>query len=792
MADTARTSSEDLRALLGGAEPESERTLRTSARILRQLVEHAPAAVALFDRDMRYIATSRRYAGDYGLGTSDPVGRSLYEVFPEITESGKEIHRRCLAGEHARSDDEAFPRRDGRTDWVRWELMPWYREDASIGGLILFSEVTTEQKQAVSALRASEERFRATFEQAAVGIAHVAPDGSWLRVNQKLCDIVGYTREELATKTFQDITHPADLDADLAFVRQVLAGERSTYSMEKRYIRKSGETVWINLTVSLVRKPGGEPDYFISVVEDIGERKRYEQLLEEAEALAHVGSAEADFGTGRVRLSVEMRRILGVALDEADRGIEELLTQVHPEDLGPLRELLATAAAGMAVPALEFRVQRPDGSVRRLHGRGVVRSGGGALPRLWGSMQDVSEQHQAEQERAKLQAQLARAQRMDAIGQLAGGVAHDFNNLVSVIMTYAGLALEELREHDPLRADIEEMYQAGARAAQLTKQLLAFSRQQVLEPKVLDLNRKVLGLEGMLRRLIGEDFELVLELGSDLGRVRADRGQVEQVIVNLVLNARDAMPSGGRITIATANVELDRERATKDAEVVPGPFVRLSVTDRGQGIDPAILPYLFEPFFTTKPAGKGTGLGLSTVYGIVRQSGGHVWVDSALGSGACFEICLPRISDGELADVSGRPPPGSATGSETILIVEDEGALRAVVCRVLRRAGYRVLEANGGQEALSASERHEGKIDLLLTDVVMPEMSGRELAEQLTKRRPGLEVLYMSGYTDDAMVRHGVAEHREALLAKPFDPGKLNQRVREVLDEAAARSSAVR
>jgi len=372
---------------------------------------------------------------------------------------------------------------------------------------------------------------------------------------------------------------------------------------------------------------------------------------------------------------------------------------------------------------------------------------------------------------------------MEAVGRLAGGVAHDFNNLLTAIIGYADLMVTSLDQDDPLRKDAEEIKRAGERAAALTDQLLAFSRKKVLQPLILNLNTTVTNMEKMLRRLIGEHIELILGLDPALGLVKADPGQIEQVIMNLAVNARDAMPQGGRLTIETKNVYLDEEYTHQHVDIQPGPYVMLAVSDTGVGMSKETLSHLFEPFFTTKEMGKGTGLGLSTVYGIVRQSDGHIWVYSELGQGTTFKIYLPRIE--EIVE-SGKRVPVSAKsmqGQETVLLVEDEDIVRDLACRVLSENGYTVLEAHDGREALLICEKYGGPIHLLVTDVVMPGgMSGRQVAERLRTLRPDVKVLYMSGYTDDTIVHHDVLEPGMAFLQKPFMPDILLHKVREVID----------
>jgi len=664
------------------------------------------------------------------------------------------------------------------------------------------------RSQADDELRESEERFRATFEQAAVGLAHVGLDGQWLRVNQRLCEIVGYSYSELLTLTFQDITYPDDLETDLEFVRQMMAGTLSTYSMEKRYIRKDGSITWINLTVSLVRAQNGEPRYFISVIEEINRRKqieaeiqslnadlelrvtertedlkqandelkrevlerktsekKYHALFEDSRDAVFISSPEGKFLDANPA-SVEM---FGYNSKEEFCSIDIARDlYLRSDQREQLQRLLAEYGY---VKDFESRLKKKNGEVLdALESTTAVYNEREEIIAYQGIIRDVTRMKELHQ-------QLLHTHKLEMIGRFAGGVAHDFNNLLMAINSYCELMSMKIPQTDSLRKDVAEIQKAVDRAAALTKQLLAFGRKQILSPMVIDLNAILLSMREMIERLVGETIQVDFVLDENLGRLSADAGQMEQVIMNLAVNARDAMPGGGPLIFHTANTELDEPYINHHPYVKTGSYVLLSVTDSGVGMDEETQSHIFEPFFTTKELGKGTGLGLSTVYGIVKQSEGYIEVRSEKAKGTTFEVYLPRVFK---PDFHSQPAPTalpSGNTAKTILLVDDNEQIRKSLGAFLENCGYSVLIADSGSEAVRIANGYSETIDLLITDVVMPHMDGQELARSLSLVRPQTKVLFMSGYSADKLKNIS----GESFLQKPASMRVLLQKVQDLL-----------
>jgi PAS domain S-box-containing protein len=601
-------------------------------------------------------------------------------------------------------------------------------------------------------------------------------DHRWQRLNPAWERLLGYPLDELVGKRYTDFVHSDDVERTSVVASALREGESWVDGFENRYICRNGEVRWLRWSSVFGREEG----LVYAVATDVTElkraeegRRRSEQMLECGEELAALGSWHLHLETGRWEWSQGLHRLTGVSPEEFDDSFEFTLGLVHPEDRAHVNDALRRVRAGERVVTRYRFLRRPDGEVRIADTVAERDESGAEIAS--GVLIDVTERVQAEEEARRLESRLQQSQRLETVGRLAGGVAHDFNNLLSVILNNATLAAEGLAADAAGRTELEEVVRAAGQAAELTHQLLLFSRQESVEPEVLDPNGVVRRAEWLLHRTLGEDAELSLDLAEDMPTVEVDSGQLERVIVNLAVNARDAMPSGGKLLVATEAPELSGER-----------HARIRVVDNGHGMTEDVAARAFEPFFTTKPTGEGSGLGLATAYGIVTQAGGEISLSSAPERGTEATITLPAAEEPPTARPRRGESPAGSGRRATVLVVEDEPSVRRLVARLLRAEGHSVLEAAGPREALAACEDSTAKIDLMLTDVVMPVMSGRELADRLRGARPDTAILYMSGYTDEVIVRHGVTT-ATSIVSKPFDRETLVSAVNAAL---AARAEA--
>ncbi|MCC6751874.1 MAG: PAS domain S-box protein [Deltaproteobacteria bacterium] len=645
--------------------------------------------------------------------------------------------------------------------------------------VMLFTDVT-ERLRSEKARGETELRFRRIVELAHEGVWTLDEQDRTTFVNPRMAEMLGWPPEELLGRSPLDFfDEPWRSRATGGIARQRL-GHPGRAELQMR--RRDGRPLWVLLSATPLTDEAGAYHGSLALLTDVTDRKLAEEEVARSErrfrAIVEHGADVItlhDADGALLYASPSVRRVLGY--DPEELRHLDLLALVHPDDRARAEQEVPFVVAHPATPHRSLlRVRHRDGRWRSMETVTVNLLHDPDVRAVVSNQQDVTE-------RGHLEEQLRHAQKMDAVGRLAGGVAHDLNNVLSVIQGFGEMIEPEL-PNEEVREDLREILRAAERARTLTRQLLAFGRRQVLNPEVLDLNGCVTGLQRMLGRVLGEHIDIHLRLHQVPLPAKADAGQLEQVILNLALNARDAMPTGGRLTIATGEALLDQEYARHHADVRPGEYVTLTVSDEGSGMAPEVRERIFEPFFTTKAAGKGTGLGLATVFGIVTQSGGHIGVQSEVGAGTSFTIFLPRASapPDERAERPG-PRPGPP-GRETVLVVEDDEGVRRFVMRALGRHGYQLLEAPGGREALEVHARHSGSIDLLLTDVVMPAMSGPELAQALRARQPELRVLFMSGYADGAVSSHGALVAGTHFMEKPLTVEELTRRVRRALDES--------
>ena len=666
-------------------------------------------------------------------------------------------------------------------------MQPIYNESGKVIRLFGSVQDITERKQTLQALEVREHQLSLIYSTVADVIYQLAveQDGRFrfISVSPAFTAITGLTYDQVVGKAVDEIIPEPSLTLVLDKYRGAIRNKKTAHWEETSDYPTGTKTGLVS--VAPVFDATGTCTHLVGAVHDVTERRRADAELDRREAqFRSIVDSSVDIivivdRNGIMRLlSPSVFATLGYTPAElVGHNIFEL---IRPEDASLKRDAMARAFADPSLhQSLQLRMRHKDGSWLRME------SGCRALPAVDGTPSAAVFTSRDVTDQLLLQEQVRQSQKMEAIGSLAGGVAHDFNNLLSIILSYATFVQEHLKEGDRDWDDVQQILTAAKRAETLTRQLLTFSRRQMVKPEVLDLNVIVKNIEKMMRRLIGEDIELQTRLADELHTIRADSGQLEQIVVNLAVNARDSMETGGQLSIETANVVLDEEYTRQHLDAVPGDYVLLAVSDTGVGMDEATRAHIFEPFFTTKEQGKGTGLGLATVHGIVKEAGGSIWVYSEPGKGTTFKVYLPAMNaplDDAATQVKDIP---AARGHETVLVVEDEEQVREAACRMLRHQGYRVLEAGNGQHALRLYQQRSETIDLLLTDVVMPKMSGRQLVEQLRAEEPTLRSLYMSGYTDDAIVRHGVLDSEVHLVQKPFSKRSLLEAVRGALDDPA-------
>ena len=765
-----------------------EEALRQSEQKFSKLFYSGPAVtllVDLHDGD-RILEVNAAFENFLGYRREEVIGRTTTDVgvWAVPAEQGELIEQLRATGK-VFGREVHFRRKNGEvaTGLVSAEMVELKGKTCVLATTIDI----TERKAAEEALRRSERKSSMIFQSspAAKSLNDLEDDGRFVDVNEAFEKVTGYRRDEVIGRTISEVGLWVDSSDDIAAKEQLRSTGRLR-AFEHRFRKKNGEIGIGLLSVETLQIEGKRHAICSNIV--ITERKRAEEALSQsnlrlqlAVASGKLGIWERDIQSGALVWDDRMYEMYGVAKAGTPPSYDLWRAAVHPDDRDRLIGAIEAALRGERQYDEEYRVIHPDGTVRYIKSEGlVVRDAEGRPLRIIGLNRDVTEARHATEERERLQAQLVQAQKMESIGRLAGGVAHDFNNLLTVINGYSRMALSQMSTADPLHLYLDEIRKAGERATALTKQLLAFSRKQVLQPRVLDLNAVVGEMRSILQRLMGEDVDVQFALAAESPVVHADPHQLQQVIMNLAVNSRDAMPEGGTLIVETGFVTRDDAYGRLCPEVRAGSYATLAVTDSGTGMDETTRLRIFEPFFTTKEIGKGTGLGLSMAQGIVMQSGGHIEVESKPGAGTTFRIYLPALAGAE-ADT---PEPFTGPvlhGRETILVVEDQEEVRNLAVAVLRSFGYRVIPAAGAAEALIVCEQRGTPIDLVLTDVVMPHLNGRELVARIAGLRSGIKVLFMSGYTDDIGLRQPAAGDDAGFIQKPFTPEDLAGKIRAAL-----------
>ncbi len=732
----------------------------------KKLVELAEEGVWVFSRDEVTVFANAAMARMLGYASEEMLGTTPQQFLPEAEPDSKAENLVSLLQSGSRPLHEIRLRhRDGSEVWVSVALYPVFGRNGELSGRVGVFSNTTARKRAERALRESERRYHDLFAHAPVGIYRTTNDGLISMANEALVSMLGYTSFEELTGQNLDEEGCGPIYQREAFRAQI-ERDGETRGVESVWKRRDGSVLFVRENAKVVRDANGKILYFEGTVEDITERKLAEEKLQRSEAQLRSLIDNAPYGIyqsdprsdGFLDVNPALVEMLGYKSKQELLALE--VSKKLYADADEYERLVQECRLNGRFES-DMAWKRKDGKQLRVRVRGrQARAADGSL-RLEVFVEDISK-------RAELEQQLRQAQKMEAVGNLAGGVAHDFNNLLMIISSYTQMMEDELAPDDRLRHNTRQVLKAVQRSSALIQQLLAFSRKQILTPRILDLNSVVEETAKMIRRLIGEDIELILSCQQRLWMVKADPDQIGQVLLNLCVNARDAMPRGGKMTITTHSASIDPGADGGMPGFVPGRYIILTVSDDGMGMSQQVQARVFEPFFTTKALGKGTGLGLAMVYGIVKQSGGYIRIDSELDRGTTVQIFFPAVDEAAsavecdaIASVRGR--------GETILLAEDEDALRESIAAYLKKHGYQVLSASNGDEALQVAEKYSGQIHLLLTDVVMPKMEGAELARELAKLRPNISTLFMSGYTDHRLLELLPAMRRPAVLQKPLN-----------------------
>ncbi|HMK35758.1 MAG TPA: PAS domain S-box protein, partial [Desulfomonilaceae bacterium] len=756
----------------------AEEALRESQQMMEGILAAVPVGIGLH-RNRQIQWANEAWANMFGFtGRHEYEGqytKTMYRSDVEYDLAREALYEGLEAGA-VREMDVQLRRNDGSIFNAIIRTKALDPSDLSKGVIAAIADVS-ERKRAEEALRESEEKYRATFNNAGVGIDLVDVRGRFLEVNDMLANFLGYSEEELRNLTILDVTHPEDMERSAARYDALLRGEIEGYRLEKRYVQKNGTVVWADTSVSAIRDQAGRHLSTVGVIADITRRRRSEQIrrrlataVEQASETIEITDTEGNI----VYVNPAFERTTGYSRKEAT-GQNPRILKSGRHDAHFYVNMWETVTAGK-VWSGHLVNRKKDGTLFEEEVTiSPIRDRSGRIVNYVAVKRDVTRE-------ISLQAQLLHAQKMEAIGTLAGGIAHDFNNLLQVTLGFSELLLHERQAEDPEYADLQKIFHAARSGAELVQRLLTFSRKVESKPVPLNLNRRIVQVEKLLRRTIPKMIDIQMDLSDDLAEINADPAQIEQVLMNLAVNARDAMPDGGKLTIETANATLDDDWRGTHTGLKKGKYVLLTVSDTGHGMDTATVSHIFEPFFTTKELGRGTGLGLAMVYGIVKQHNGYITSQSEIGRGTSFEAYFPAIeahNESSLED-SGIMP---AFGTETLLLVDDEEFIRDLGCRILSKAGYTVLTAGNGQEALHKFKNAGPRISLVILDLVMPEMGGKQCLRELLKMESKVKVLIASGLSADSSIQEPLDMGAKGFVSKPFRVKDLLRQVRKILDE---------